>query len=304
MELVETSRAQRDNPQQLSIALNIWQERYPGHPAQPDFVARLQHQVSSTGPATHAGSHWRVCYRSAARSPRPVWPCVMASSRAIINPQQRPPRSCVFMIRPGIPAGAPIRSQALYQQAVAEGAQQIIGPLTKESVAALAGMGSFQIPVLALNTLDNETSSPAQFYQFSLSPEDEASQVAERAWQDGQRRALALVPEGAWGDRLLQAFTQQWQILGGTLLEVQRYSSDQRSYSNDVRHLLNIDASEKRHQADQPHDRSTAGVRNTPASGCRFRVHGGECPAGTLVAPAVTLPPCLATTGLYHLADL
>jgi len=248
MELVETARAQRDNPQQLGIALSIWQERYPGHPAQPDFVARLQHQVSSTGPATHA-QHIGVLLPLSgplAEAGTALRDGILAGyyqSTAATTTQLR------FYDTGGDTGGRPDQIQTLYQQAVTEGAQQIIGPLTKESVAALAGMGNFQIPVLALNTLGNETSSPAQFYQFSLSPEDEASQVAERAWLDGQRRALALVPEGAWGERLLQAFTQQWQILGGTLLEVQRYGSDQRSYSNDVRNLLNIDASEKRHQA-------------------------------------------------------
>lgn len=244
MELVETARAQRDNPQQLGIALSIWQERYSGHPALPDFVARLQHQVSSTGPAMHA-PHIGVLLPLSG----PLAEAGLALREGILAGYYQSTAATSTQLRFYDTGERADQIQTLYQQAVAEGAQQIIGPLTKESVAALASMGSFQIPVLALNTLDNKTSSPAQFYQFSLSPEDEASQVAERAWQDGQRRALVLAPEGAWGDRLLQAFTQQWKILGGTLLEVQRYSKDQRSYSNDVRHLLNIDASEQRHQA-------------------------------------------------------
>lgn len=244
MELVETTRAQREDPLQLDIALRIWQERYPGHPAQPDFVARLQHHISSTGQATLA-DHIGVLL--------PLTGTLAEAGQAlrdgILAGYYQSTAMATTQLRFYDTGGRADQVVPLYRRAVAEGAQQIIGPLTKESVAALAGIGTIEIPVLALNTLDGEISTPAQFYQFSLSPEDEAQQVAERAWLDGQRRALALVPEGVWGERLLQAFTQQWLTLGGTVLEVQRFGTDQRSYSNDVRNLLNIDASEKRHQA-------------------------------------------------------
>ncbi len=244
MELVETTRAQRDNPQQLDIALSIWQERYPNHPALPDFVARLRHRISTTGPASQA-DHIGVLLPLTGT----LAEAGMALRDGILASYYQSPAEATTQLRFYDTGGRADQIASLYQRAVAEGAQQIIGPLTKESVAALAAIGSLEIPVLALNTLENDTGTPAQFYQYSLSPEDEASQAAERAWLDGHRRALALVPEGVWGERLLLAFTTQWQTLGGTLLEVQKYGTDQRTYSNDVRNLLNIDASEQRHQA-------------------------------------------------------
>ena len=244
MELVETTRAQREDPLQLDIALRIWQERYPGHPALPDFVARLQQRDRSTSQTTHA-DHIGVLL--------PLTGTLAEAGQALrdgmLAGYYKSSAMAATQLRFYDTGGRADQVVSLYQRAVAEGAQQIIGPLTKDSVAALAGLGTVEIPVLALNNLDGEVSTPAQFYQFSLSPEDEARQVAERAWLDGQRRALALVPEGVWGERLLQAFTQQWITLGGTLLEVQKFGTDQRSYSNDVRNLLNIDASEKRQQA-------------------------------------------------------
>ncbi|WP_404854442.1 penicillin-binding protein activator, partial [Escherichia coli] len=45
-------------------------------------------------------------------------------------------------------------------------------------------------------------------FQFGLAAEDEARAVASRAWGDGMRRAVALVPRGEWGDRVLAAFSQ------------------------------------------------------------------------------------------------
>jgi outer membrane PBP1 activator LpoA protein len=42
--------------------------------------------------------------------------------------------------------------------------------------------------------------------------------VARKAWDDGMRRAVALVPRGDWGDRVLAAFSRDWQARGGTLI--------------------------------------------------------------------------------------
>ncbi|MGH8486077.1 MAG: penicillin-binding protein activator, partial [Pseudomonas sp.] len=51
-----------------------------------------------------------------------------------------------------------------------------------------------------------------------LAAEDEAREVARRARADGMVRAVALVPRGEWGDRVLKAFRQDWEANGGTLL--------------------------------------------------------------------------------------
>lgn len=268
MELVETARAQRDSPQELDLALNIWRERYAGHPAIPDFVARLAHHASASVPPAQAGQIGVLLpltgnlgeagqalrdgilaayHRSAPpASPPDSTQQYTESYPQSANPTSSQPSTQLHFYDTGEGTEQVI---ALYQRAVAEGAQQVIGPLTKEAVAALAELGTLPVPVLALNTLDGTDSPPAQFYQYSLAPEDEARQVAERAWQDGHRRALVLMSEGSWSERLLEAFSQHWQTLGGTLLKIQRYGADQRTHSNQVRDLLNINASEQRHQA-------------------------------------------------------
>ena len=245
MELVETTRSGFATPEQWDIALGIWRERYPGHPAAVDFATELQRAALRAGPpqAGHAG---RIAV-------------LLPLSGALAEAGQA--------LRDGILAayyhantqgtelrfydtgGRPEQVVELYRQAVAEGAQQVIGPLTKESVATLASLGTLTVPVLALNTLGDATPAPAGLYQFSLSPEDEAMQVAERAWQDGHRRAVVMAPEGSWGERLAQAFVRHWASLGGTLLEEQRFDEDERGYSDRVRALLNIDDSEARRQA-------------------------------------------------------
>lgn len=109
-----------------------------------------------------------------------------------------------------------------YDQAVKDGAGWVIGPLTKAAVADLAHSGPLSVPVLALNQIEGP--APGRFYQFALAPEDEARQAAERASLDGHVHALAIVPAGDWGARLLQAFTQRFQELGGGVVGTERYA--------------------------------------------------------------------------------
>ena len=108
--------------------------------------------------------------------------------------------------------------EAFYQQAQADGVQLVVGPLEKPLVKQLGDFPQLPIVTLALNYDDAGEGSPAQLFQFGLAAEDEARSAARRAWNDGMRRAVALVPRGEWGDRVLAAFNQSWTAEGGTLL--------------------------------------------------------------------------------------
>lgn len=107
---------------------------------------------------------------------------------------------------------------AFYAQAQAAGVQLVIGPLEKNLVSQLSSREQLPITTLALNYSETNQEGPAQLFQFGLAAEDEAREVARRAWADGMRRAVALVPNGEWGDRVLAAFRQSWQAQGGTLI--------------------------------------------------------------------------------------
>ncbi|QLF95001.1 penicillin-binding protein activator [Pseudomonas sp. ABC1] len=105
-----------------------------------------------------------------------------------------------------------------YQRASRDGVQLIVGPLEKEQVRKLAERQSLPLPTLALNYSDAGQVAPPQLFQFGLAAEDEAREVARRAWADGHRRAIALTTQGEWGNRVLQAFRQSWAAQGGTLV--------------------------------------------------------------------------------------
>lgn len=140
-----------------------------------------------------------------------------------------------------------------YQQAVAGGANFVVGPLTKPEVQALASQSRLPVPTLALNTLDNPNIRIANLYQFGLSPQEEAVQAAIRAKQDGHQRALIIVPAGGWGQRIGQAFQQQWTSVGGIVVGSYAYPS-KGDVSSSIRRAL--------HASSMP--KSSASGRNAP----------------------------------------
>lgn len=107
----------------------------------------------------------------------------------------------------------------LYQQLQQQHVDLLIGPWEKTLVRQLAAQSALPVPTLALNYADSSNSLTQGLYQFGLSAEDEARAAANRAWSDGMRNAMILVPAGDWGRRVQTAFSEQWQQLGGEIKE-------------------------------------------------------------------------------------
>ena len=135
--------------------------------------------------------------------------------------------------------------QAFYNQAVAEGAQLVIGPLAKEQIQSLADTTTFNTPVLALNHISGLQKN--RLYQFSLSPLDDTDQITHKAWEDGHRKVLLLIPENAQGKRIANYLTEDWGNQGGAILETQPYNPKDTDFSSPIQKLLNLDESEQRY---------------------------------------------------------
>lgn len=133
----------------------------------------------------------------------------------------------------------------LYNQAMADGAEFVVGPLDRDKVERLSRVNQLPAPVLALNRAQQGEDHPEGLYQFGLAPEDEVLQVASQAWREGLRRAVLLVPDNEWGHRNATAFVEDWLKRGGEIAE-SRYFTTQNDYSDLVRALLSVDTSEKR----------------------------------------------------------
>lgn len=131
-----------------------------------------------------------------------------------------------------------------YQQAIDDGAGFIVGPLDKEQTQAIAKSRVISVPTLALNYIP-KSKQIDDLYQFGLSPLDEAIQVTQKAWQDGYRSAIVIMPESEWGQEISQTFSQHWQQRGGKVVDELAYAQSEDLH-NAVKGLLNLDKSETR----------------------------------------------------------
>lgn len=136
-----------------------------------------------------------------------------------------------------------------YRRAVADGAQFIVGPLTKDEVTAIAVSGETSVLTLALNQTAENTSPPPLLFQFSLDPEEEARQVAQRVAADGRMRGLVLLPNNDWGQRVFRAFDTELKTLGGEIAGMKFYDPSARDFSQPITQLLLIDESRARANA-------------------------------------------------------
>ncbi|RKZ56560.1 MAG: hypothetical protein DRQ44_16600 [Gammaproteobacteria bacterium] len=138
--------------------------------------------------------------------------------------------------------------QQLYQQAIDDGASNIIGPLDKIVINQLVLQSELDIPVLSLNYSENSLNYSENLFQFGLSPVDEAHQVAELAIRQNKFRAAVFYPDSDWGRRLKKAFTEHYELLGGKVLTARDYATNTNDYRRPIRTLLNLDQSAIRRQ--------------------------------------------------------
>jgi hypothetical protein len=113
-----------------------------------------------------------------------------------------------------------------YERAVQQGAQFVIGPLTRSAVSALAGGSLVSVPTLALNAPESDAPLPPNLYLFGLQIENEAKQLAQLAVQQGRRRPLIIAGDSALSKRLAQAFGDEWRKLGKDPPEQFAYTTD------------------------------------------------------------------------------
>lgn len=130
---------------------------------------------------------------------------------------------------------------ALYQKAKEEGADLVIGPLSKAQVEAMHGLANFDVPVLALNYTQTSffKSMPSNFYEFGLSPTAEATQLAHQAHHSGLKTALIISSKDTWGYRVTEALKSEWQSEGGTVSD-SLYFNSQTNLTQEIAQLLHI----------------------------------------------------------------
>ncbi|MGK8541963.1 penicillin-binding protein activator [Enterobacter cloacae] len=104
-----------------------------------------------------------------------------------------------------------------------DGASIIVGPLLKNNVEELMKSNT-ALNVLALNQPE-QVQNRANICYFALSPEDEARDAARHIHEQGKQSPLLLIPRSTLGDRVANAFAEEWQKLGGGIVLQQKFGS-------------------------------------------------------------------------------
>ena len=247
LELAIISKTMLQNTADLESAVITWQQRYPDHPALyniiPDIIdisrqlAKQPIQVALLLPFTGKYSDASIAIREGflaawyeSRDDKPIIKIYSTDADNVVE---------------------------AYEQAIAEGAEFIVGPLQKSAISNLIEHGEIKVTTLVLNQYDGELDTANNFnmsalpaiIQFGLSPEEEAKQVAERAWFDGHARAISITTKDERGRRINDAFVSHWRELGGTILGHVKLGHDIKELANPIRSALNIDQSKQRSKA-------------------------------------------------------
>lgn len=227
---------QMENSRSLLHALKNWEEQFPNHPAR-----WLLANISSSNRVTSVAPKHLVLLL-------PTQGLLAKQGNAIRNgffaayyhakKQGYAPTITVLNTNGG-------DINTIYQKAIQQGADFVVGPLTKNNVAKLVNGSKIQVPTLALNSLTGNNDKIQNLYQFGLSPIDEAQQVAIRAYNDHHKRALIIMPAGRWGTTIAKAFQKTWESLGGRTIAQLDYANHD-DFNNGIQQLLNIDQSRNR----------------------------------------------------------
>jgi outer membrane PBP1 activator LpoA protein len=135
----------------------------------------------------------------------------------------------------------------VYNQAVKDGMDLIIGPMRQSDVETLGQLDDLPVPTISLNRLDNQQAAATDnLYQFGLSIEDELTQIANKAWQRGHRNILMIAPDNNWGRKSADFMNQHWVSKGGIMVEDVRYPLSVNDFTKLLKPPLQIDLSEKR----------------------------------------------------------
>lgn len=232
-----TNNQLKQHPDEFQLALIEWQQFFPQHPANAGFIQSYSAGLQNTFNTPNAIALLLPESGRFAKAAATIKTGFMAAyqhSQSSFQPSIRFYDSSAN------------NAINLYYQAVSEGAELVIGPLSKDNIQDLALGAELTVPVLALNHITNLAKN--NLFQFGLSPIDESKQLTSKAASDGIQNILLLTPETNNGLRTTTYLTEFWQQKGGTVLESQHYKSRENDFSAPIKDLLNLTESQYRYR--------------------------------------------------------
>jgi outer membrane PBP1 activator LpoA protein len=247
LEIAQIAAIAGHSPLSANAAIDRWRSRYPGHPA--GAVATSEILTPAVRPIVGNGA-------SVAANTAPVGLLLPLSGRqsaaatlirdgfmAAIN---RLPEGTRPQVRIYDTAAIPV--ETAMQTAQSEGAGFLVGPLTREEIQSAANSRPASLPMLLLNNLASGSYGGAPLYQYALSPEDEARQIARQLQAAGQGTVAVLAPAGDWGNRVATAFADELVRAGGQVATQASYDLTRNDLTVAVTQALGVDASRARYK--------------------------------------------------------
>ncbi len=134
--------------------------------------------------------------------------------------------------------GTPEEALAAYQRAAQDGADRVVGPLTREAVGALFAQGHLPVPVLALNQPESGATPPPGSLAFGLAPDVEGAQAAEHMVGLGIKEAVVFAATEDWAERASLAFRAQFESLGGKVVGEARLRDGEVNFAASIRQTV------------------------------------------------------------------
>jgi ABC-type branched-subunit amino acid transport system substrate-binding protein len=135
--------------------------------------------------------------------------------------------------------GTPQGAAAAAQQAIAQGAEIIVGPLFAQSVTAVGQVARQRgIPVIAFST--DASVAAHGVYLLSFLPESDVKRIVDYAASRGKRSFAALLPDNAYGSVVEAAFQQEVARRGGRVLALEKYPVDPGRMSEAIRRVAQV----------------------------------------------------------------
>ncbi|WP_265448833.1 penicillin-binding protein activator [Enterobacter hormaechei] len=195
--------------------------------AQTPAQGTMQNPV--TAPTTQPATSAPAATQAPAETPAPA--TAEQPQPQTAQPEQQPAAQPQAVATTSANPGAELKiydtsAQPLDQvlaQVQQDGASIVVGPLLKNNVEALMKSNT-TLNVLALNQPE-QVQNRANICYFALSPEDEARDAARHIHEQGKQAPLLLIPRSTLGDRVANAFAQEWQTLGGGVVLQQKFGS-------------------------------------------------------------------------------
>lgn len=144
------------------------------------------------------------------------------------------PRAAIRVYDSGGNAASAIKA---YTQAVTDGAQLVVGPLTRAEVMGVLGQSSLPVPVLALNHSENKSLPAGTASEFALMPEDEGAQAADHMIDRGIHSAYIVTSSDDFAKRAGVAFKTEFAAKGGQIASTAQIASGNVNYGDAINTL-------------------------------------------------------------------